>query len=114
VGINPISKVSNVKASLAKVYIKNNSPIKAASSAKVSNSTNKSGADKPLFFSKIESSTELPVPPRQNALKPIIRQLPTIYIPVRPSATAPAALKYILEPMEFDTDISIDFNNLDF
>jgi hypothetical protein len=113
IGINPTSKVSNAKASPAKVYIKSNSPAKAVSSAKINSFINKSGANEPLFFFKVESFTESPIPPRQNALEPAIRQLPTIYIPVRPSATAPAALEYVLEPMEFNTDISIDFNNLD-
>jgi hypothetical protein len=113
IGINPISKVSNAKVSPAKVYIKSNSPAKTASSAKVSSFTNENSANKPLFFSKVESSIELPVLPRQNVLEPAIRQSPTIYILARLLATAPAALKYILKPIEFNTNISIDFNNLD-
>jgi hypothetical protein len=113
IGINPISKVNDAKVSPAKVYIKSNSPTKAASLVKVSSFTNENSADKPLFFSKVESSTKLPVPPRQNAPEPAIRQLLIIYIPTRPLATAPVALKYVLELMEFDIDISIDFNNLD-
>jgi hypothetical protein len=39
-----------------------------------------------------------------------------MYIPIRLLATAPAALEYILEALrsvEFNMDISIDFNNLD-
>jgi hypothetical protein len=112
-GINPIFKVSDAKVSPAKVYIKSNSPIKAVSSAKVSSFINKSGADELLFFFKIESSTELPILFRQNALEPTTRQLFTIYISVRPSATAFAALNYVLKPVEFNIDISIDFNNLD-
>jgi hypothetical protein len=112
-GINPIFKVSDAKASPAKVYIKSNSSIKAASSARVSSFINKSSANKLLFFSKVESSTESPILPRQNAPEPAIRQLPTIYIFIRPLATAPAALEYVLKPMEFNTDISIDFDNLD-
>jgi hypothetical protein len=113
VGINPTFKVSDAKASPAKVYMKSNSFAKAASSAKVSSFINKSGADEPLFFFKVESSTELPILLRQNALEPATRQLPIIYIPARLLATAPAALEYILKPVEFNTDISIDFNNLD-
>jgi hypothetical protein len=111
-GINPIFKVNDAKVSPAKVYIKSNSPAKAASSAKVSSFTNKSGANELLFFFKVKSSTKLPVLSRQNALEPATRQLPTIYIFIRLLATAPTALEYILKFMEFDTDISIDFNNL--
>ena len=59
-GINSIFKVSDAKASPAKVYIKSNSPIKAISSAKVSSFINKSSANKPLFVSK-ERSTKLPI-----------------------------------------------------
>jgi photosystem II stability/assembly factor-like uncharacterized protein len=64
IGINPIFKVSDAKASPAKAYIKSNSPAKAVSSAKVSSFINESGADEPLFFPKVESSTKSPIPPR--------------------------------------------------
>jgi hypothetical protein len=116
IGINPISKASDVKASPAKAPIKSSSPAKVASLVKVSSFTNESSANEPLFFLKVESSTKLPILPRQDALEPTIRQLLTMYIPIRPLATAFAALKYILKALgsiKFNTNISIDFNNLD-
>jgi hypothetical protein len=64
ISINPISKASNAKVSPAKVSIKNSSSAKAVSSVKVNSFTNKSSADKPLFFLKVESSTESPILPR--------------------------------------------------
>jgi hypothetical protein len=113
IGINPISKASDVKASPAKAPIKSSSPAKVASLVKVSSFTNESSANEPLFFLKVESSTKLPILPRQNTLEPAIRQLPIIYIPVRLSATAPVVLKYVLKPVEFNINISINFDNLD-
>jgi hypothetical protein len=61
ININSTSKVSDTKASPAKVYIKSNSLAKAASSTKVSSFINKSSTNEPLFFSKVESSTKSPV-----------------------------------------------------
>ena len=137
IGINP--RVSNAKASSAKPPIKSSSPTKVASLARVSSSTNKSGANKLLFISKEESFTKSPIKSgsttkrvgstkisnrkkaksvllRQDALEPATRRLPTVYIPTRLLATAPTALEYILEvfkSVESDIDINIDINNLD-
>jgi hypothetical protein len=61
ISINPIFKVSNAKASPAKVYIKSNSSAKVVSSVKVSSFTNKNSTDEPLFFFKVESFTKSPV-----------------------------------------------------
>ena len=97
-GTNPTSKISNAKTSPDKVFTKSSSPVKAASLARVSSFNNESGADKPLFFPKIESSIKLPakssfiikrvgsaklsrlnkkkaisILSRQNVLKPTIR-----------------------------------------
>jgi hypothetical protein len=58
-GINP--RVSNAKASSAKLPTKSSSPTKVVSLARVSSSTNKSGANKPLFISKEESLTKSPI-----------------------------------------------------
>jgi hypothetical protein len=139
IGINPTSRVSNAKVSSTKPPIKSGSPTKVASLARVSSSTNKSGANKPLFISKEESSTKSPVKsgsttkrvgstkisnrkkaksilPRQDALEPAIRRLPTLYIPIRQLAIAPTALECILEafkPIDSNIDINIDLNNLD-
>jgi hypothetical protein len=43
-----------------------------------------------------------------------MRQLPIIYIFIRLLAIAPTALKFVLESVEFNIDISIDLDNLDF
>ncbi|XTI92937.1 hypothetical protein V2W45_1334608 [Cenococcum geophilum] len=141
-GINPTSRVSNAKVSSAKRLTKSSSPAKAASSAKVGSSTNKSGANKPLFVSEEESFTKSPIKsgstakrvefakpsrpngkkaksvlPRQDALEPATRQTLTVPPPIRPSATAPTALKYYtletIESVESNIDIDIDLNNLD-
>jgi len=132
IGINPIFKISNAKASSAEPLIKNNSPAKAVSSARVSSSINKSGANKPLFVSKEESVTKLPVKkagsaklskpngkkaksvlPRQDALKPATRLLIIIPPLTRLLATTPAALEYILKVFE-SVESDIDLSNLDF
>ena len=136
-GINPTSRVSNAKVSSTKPPIKSGSPTKAASLAIVGSSTNKGGANKLLFVFEEESFTKLPtgsgstargvgpaklsrpngkkaksVLPRQDALEPTIRQLPTIYIPIRLLAIAPTALEYILEVFK-SVEFNIDLNNLD-
>jgi hypothetical protein len=50
--------------------------------------------------------------PRQDALEPATRQLPIIYIPIRPSAIAPTALEFVLEVLK-SVESNIDLNNLD-
>jgi len=127
-GINP--RVSNAKASSAKLPIKSSSPAKVASLARVSSSTNKSSADKTLFISKEESFTKLSIKsgstakgvgsiklsrfngkkaksvlPRQNALKPAA----ILHILL---AIAPAALELILEVLK-SMEFNIDLGNID-
>ena len=106
-GINPTSRVSNAKVSSAKPPIKSSSSAKAVSLAIVSSSTNESGTNKLLFVSKEESFTKLPI-----NLEPAIRRSAIVPPPIRPLATAPTALEYILEVLE-SVESNIDLNNLD-
>ena len=136
-GTNPTFKASNAKVSSAKVFMKSSSFAKAASLAKVSSFTNKSSADKPLFFPKVESSTKLSAKSsfttkrvgfaklskpnkkkaisvllRQDALEPAIRQLIIVFLFISLSAIPPITIDYILEAREI-VKSDIDLNNLD-
>ena len=108
-GTIPIFRISDAKVSPTKVPIKSSSFAKAVSSAKVSSFTNKSGADEPLFFPKVESSTKLPILPRQDALEPAIRQLTTVPSPIKLLTTPPVTLDDVLKVFK-SIKSSIDFN----
>ena len=79
-------------------------PVKSGFTAKKAGSTKLSRPNK----KKVKS-----VLLRQDALKPAMRLLITIPSLIRPLATAPAALKYILEAFE-SVESDIDLSNLDF
>ena len=73
-GISATFRVSNAKASLAKLFTKSSSPTKAASLAKVGSFTNESHTDKPLFISKEESLAKSPAKSNINGLLLTSRQ----------------------------------------
>ena len=113
IGINPTSKINDAKASPAKAPMKSSFSTKAVSLARVSSFINKSGANEPLFFLKVESFTELPILPRQDALESAIKRLTTVPSPIRSLAIPPVTLDNILEAFK-SVESGIDFNNLNF